>query len=340
MGQHIRLMLLLVTLVAASASECESLERNHAANERRQVNLVVIGECEDAPTWPVIQRTCANYVRTHPSLRIRCVAPQSASPHEQQVLLQGLVDSDADAICVAPLDPTAIRAVIKTLASNGRPVVTLGMDVSDSNRAKYCGPLESDIGRAAAKGTVFALTTEVQTVMVLHAGAENPIYATRYTAFKQALPMEGRAKILRDVDCNASPLDADRLVRLETRRYPRAGCWVFLEDWPMRTLQRNDRIVPLGCGVVLCNGSPRYFDRLRNGQIQAIVTYDYQQALEQALIATASLGEGQLPDRNKMYIVPMEIITTANIDSFEKRWEAWRRGESSPLDQMPTKTLE
>src|SRR6185503_17794538 len=113
----------------------------------------------------------------------------------------------------------------------------------------------------------------------------------------------------------------------ESRKYSRTACWIFLDDWPYRRESNDEPLT--ASAIILCNGSPRHLDRLRSGQVAALITYDQQQAVEFALLA--ALDVARQPDHHvKMRDVPVEIVTAQSAQSYARRWVLWERGDPSP----------
>jgi ABC-type sugar transport system substrate-binding protein len=316
--------MLVWTAGAALAVGCKP-EDQVKPPDREQTHIVVVGEAKDDPTWPVLQAAIRWFTDHYRLATVELQAPDSASAGRQQALLQELVGKDVDAVCLAPTDPNSLRVVVNDLVRCGKRVVTIGRDVPNSDRRMCSGPSEFEIGQAAARACEMALKGRSPTVILLHAGLQDDIYGPRYYGFKEQLRLLADVRLLREVDCGGKTLDAVHLVRTESRRYPRVGCWVLLDDWPLRVIPESDRLLPLGCGIVLCNGSPRYFPRVRDGQILAMIVFDFRRAVEEALFAAARKdqpGGARHPDT---LALPAEIITVRELDSYADRWKAWAR---------------
>lgn len=309
-------------LAVGHTSGCKTQRRPAEAME--PVRIAVVGVAKDDPTWPVIQAAARWFTERNRRAEVEVMATETASPSEQQKLLTELASRPFDAVCVAPADPVSARTAINDLVQQGKRVVTFGRDVPQSNRHAFCGPSEFEIGRAAVRACMAVLKGRLQTIILLHAGAQDEIYGDRYCAFKSELPFLGEATLLREVDCQGRWFDAAHLVRVEARRYPRVGCWVFLDDWPLRAASEKDRLLPLGCGIVLCNGSPRYFKRLRDGRILALIGFDYREAAENALFAAARSGQAAGETFSGSHNIPSEIITIRELESYENRWKQWQ----------------
>lgn len=322
--------LIAVTAVPLLAGGCdrETSERR----DKRMVRLIIVGEAQDDPTWSVLQLTATRFQAEERFAVVEAVAPPTRSPRQQRVLLEGLAARGADAVCIAATDADAVRPTINLLVQKGIPVVTFGRDVPDSGRVVYCGPLEDEIGRAAAEACVAAVQARrTRTVMLLHSGLDDPVYGRRYRSFKRHLAPEQSVVLLREIDCAPNRSDLVVSVRLESRKYPRTACWVFLEDWPLRGLRADDRLLPRGCGLVLCNGSPRYFPLIRDGRATALIGYNFRRAAEEALLAAFWRAEESTSALTPHHITPVEVITIENVTVFEERWRSWRREGGSDL---------
>ncbi|MBN2560225.1 MAG: substrate-binding domain-containing protein [Phycisphaerae bacterium] len=295
-------------------------DEDRAKRRGESARIVVVARAKDEPTWAVIKAVAKQLEEEHRFVDVEVVAPETDSPREQRELLERLATHEVGAVCVAPSDAAAVRSAIDELARNGVPVVTVGLDVVGANQAVYCGPSEMEIGRAAARACDAAVAGRSKTVILLHAGRDDPVYGKRYQGFIQELRFYPDVRLLREVDCAQSRSKAVSLVRLESRKYPRVGCWVFLDDWPLRASPSDEPLLPPGCGVVLCNGLPRYLDRLRDGRIAALITYDYPRSVREALLATVQLAKDRPAVITPRHVAPVEIVTAKELPSYEARW--------------------
>lgn len=328
--------LVLLTLLAPAVEGCRP-GSGRPPRRDRLVRIVVIGEAEDEPTWAVVQATAAAFARNNPLTHIDARAPRTASPSGQLDLLRTLEEEEVDAVCIHPVDSSSLGERIDVLAQRGFPVVAFGCDVQPSERGSYCGPSDFEIGQKSVEAAVGVLAHRAKSIMLLHGGTELEDRSRRYYGFKQGLSLAAGLTLLREVNCQGDRFDSVRLVRMETRRYPRAGCWVFLDDWPFRTLRGGEPLLPLGATTVLCHGSPRHFERLRNGEVQAMIGYDYQKAVAEGLLAAIRMVEDRAGGFSPIVHVPAEIITTRELPDYEARWKLWQRGEPTPPRQSEAK---
>lgn len=303
------------------------------------IRIALVGQTKQDATWPVLQAAARWFSGRSVRAETEAMAPDSASPEAQERMLRGLVGQPFHAVCIVPSDPDAIRTAVQGLVRHGKRVVIIGRDIPQSNRHAYCGPSEFEVGRAAVRACTGALMGRAKSIILLHGGSGEGFSSDRYFGFKNALPMLRDVQVLRELDCGGKILDALRLLRAESHRYPRVGCWVMLDDWPLRAASETERLLPLGCGIVLCNASPRHFARLRDGQILALVGYDFHRAVREALFAAARAAQTAGQTDEGSFDAPTEIITVRELPSYEARWKQWQ-GELVPTTAASAGTQE
>lgn len=309
---------------------------------QEDVKVLFIAASRDEPTWAVVQSTAAQFSARHPRASVDVTAPPVRSPKGQQDLLAAAAkDRACSAVCIMPTDPLAVRDQISRLNESGIPVVTVGRDVPGALRGAYCGPSETMLGRSLAEACGQVLKDRTRTVMLLRTAEDDPIYSTRYHGFKTAAPMAGPLDVLREVDGRRDPQESARRVRTETRRFPRIGCWAFLDDWPLRSLGPNEDLLPLGVTICICGAEPALWPRVRTGAIQAMVGYDIQEAVEEAMFRAVRLARDEAGNLPPERLISTEIFMQRDLPRLEARWEAWTRGEPSasapsrPMDESP-----
>lgn len=292
--------------------------------------IAIVGSSNDDPAWDLLRTVAGEVVAKSPGARVTFFAPESDTPAGQQAVLEKVGASDVDSVCLLPGDPMAIQDQVRELTGNGKRVVLVGRDIPGSTRNLFVGPSELEIGRAAAAACHQVLPAGRRTIMLLHAGAEDPVYGIEYAAFKERLRAFPDISLMKEFDCGANGTRAQQIMRRQSRLYPRLGAWVLLDDWPLRHDVDVKALIPSGCSLIVCRDDPRYTKALRAGEIDAIVTYDMFDAAREAVRAALRLGEirgGEPVDRD---IIPAEVITTDDVDWYEKRWELWQKGIASP----------
>ncbi|HWL93212.1 MAG TPA: substrate-binding domain-containing protein [Phycisphaerae bacterium] len=320
---------ILITIVATQFS-CEPAPVENAYERDVPRLIALIGESESDAAWPVLQAAVARFKNDNPGFEVDLIAPPSPSPTGQQKLLDDLAKKTVSCVCIIPSDALSLRSAVKQLATGGRPVVTIGMDVPDSRRTVFSGPSELEIGQAAAAACALTLENRSPTVITLHAGDANAAYSVRRHAFAQNLPVHGSIQILKELDCSGNAFDAADLIRRESRNFPRVGCWVLFDDWPLRVTARDVRLLPLGSRMVVCGDSPEYLDRVRRGELQAMITFDFFEAVENALATARALIENPTAERPPFVMSKTLTITISELDWYERCWTNWRRGQRSP----------
>ncbi len=320
----------IVCMLALANEGCDSPPIRPPERVKTARTLVLVGDSEDSPLYPVLIGAATAFRLDRPEIAVRVIAPEQLSPVLQQQMLNELASGDDDAVCVIPIDDQAIGPTLNRLAAAGKPVVTALRDAPSSRRIAYSGAAELDIGQKAANAAIDALAGRSRSVVILRADAYDAAYRGRYTAALDALTRSTTAQLMDEVDCDGNPHTALQLVRNMTRKFPRVGAWVFLDDWPMRVLEPRERVLPIGCALVVCADKPELFPRLRSGEIQALVTTDLHAALVRGLEVAYLLAEGEREDRLRTNPLPAQIITLDEIDWHEARWAAWRKGQPSP----------
>ncbi|MCA9255782.1 MAG: substrate-binding domain-containing protein [Phycisphaerales bacterium] len=315
----------LSALLPASVA-CEPEVSPAPSQARNAIRIAFVGTSDDDPAWDVIRTVAGRIVAGRRSASVTFEAPEAGTPAGQQAILESLQSSDVDAVCLAPIDPNAARAAVAGLIQVGKPVVLLGFDIPDSTRSVFVGPNEAEVGEAAAGACAKLLSPARQTIMLLHAGLEHSVYGVRYAAFKAQLKAELRGELFKEFDCGGNSVVAQQIVRRQSRLYPRVGGWVMLDDWALRRLDDDERLTPIGGAVILCRDDPRYFDRVRRGDIDAITTYDLFQAVSEATGATLRLADDRHAELGKFVFMPTEVVTREDIDWHADRWRMWRKG--------------
>lgn len=264
------------------------------------------------------------------SVDVSYFASAESSPTAQQAILRELTRSSVHAALVMPVDPMSIKAEIDTLVSDGIRVVVIGTDVPNSNRVLFLGPAEMALGEATATACARVISGERRSVMLLHAGAEHAAYGLRYSGFRLQSQAEPAIEIFKELDCGGHVTEAQRIVRRQMRLYPRLGCWAFLDDWPIRNWSSGERLVPPECAVVVCRDDPAYFEAMRRGEIDALISYDLYDCVERGIRTAIRLADDREGEFLTTYYVPPQIVTRDDLAWHASRWNRWREGLPAP----------
>lgn len=304
---------MLLLLFVGVGGGCDRVGTPAPVRTKLPLRITLIAETKDDDAWQMLTDVAQAVEQEDQNLRIKLIAPALPSPRAQQGLVRGLIGTPIDGLCIIPTDPEAIRSEVDELAQAGKPVVILGRDIVGAQRRLYCGPTDASIGRAAAQACVEACPKGAKTVLLLHAGQNDPIYGPRYRSFAEELRLHPEITLLKEVDCGQMRADALGLVQETARRYARAGCWVFLEDWPYRALPAGVRPVNSNTRIVLCTSSPNYQRLVRNGQVYALITYDLAAATREALAAVITYARTRAPSLTTLREFPPQTITLETI---------------------------
>ncbi|GMU35251.1 MAG: hypothetical protein AMXMBFR20_31230 [Planctomycetia bacterium] len=320
----------LIALCAVGAGCDENSGESRSRIE--PTRILFVGEGKDVASWRVIEATTKAFGEAHPHVTVEAVAPPISSPVGQKNILVSLADHDVDAICVIPIQPDALGAIVSEIANGGIPVVVVGRDIIGSRRSAYCGPSESELGEKTVTACGMVLEKRSKTLMLLHAAGANERQGFRYRGFQHELPMAGGVHVVREVDCGGDPAEAVRLAKSESRKYPRIGCWALLDDWPLRSLPPHERLFGLGITMVVCDADPSLWPRMEDGQIQAMVGYDLREAIRAGLTIALRLT---MPDDRRFVTdvhIKAEVFTEANLAQLKARWALWEQGKRSPQE--------
>ncbi len=323
LGRSILLLLLgSMTVLAMEACDRPAEDRTNPSH----VSIALVGPGLDDSSWPVLMASAEWFSRIEKDIEVEALAPERASALAQRAMLEQLQeDRRHDVICVMPYDPAAIAAVLRNTVRKGKSVITIGRDVPNSSRYGYCGPSEFEIGRSAARACSQMLEGRPKTILLLHAGRDRGAWSRRLTGFEEEIRSYPDLHVLKALDCGGNSLDALHLVRKETRKYPRTGCWVFLDDWAFDALPAGERMLPLGNGIVLCHTSSEYFRLVDNGRILALITYNLRETVDAALFLAEQAAEDVKASAARNVDAPCEIITARNMADHRAQWIDWVR---------------
>lgn len=318
--------LIALLAVCATIPACDARDSSTSAPSRLSVRIAVVGASANDPAWDVIRTVAGKIVSESPNTSVSLLAPKDGTPAGQQAVLAELQSAKVSAVCVFPNDPESLRDGVRDLVQNGTPVVLLGCDIPGSPRSVFVGPNEMEIGQAAAKASVQLLPVDRRTVMLLHAGLEHTTYGARYTGFMAQLRLEAGAELFKEFDCGGNGVKGQQIIRRQSRLYPRIGGWVLLDDWPLRRLSDSERLVPLGCSLIVCRDDPKYVSAVRRGDIDALVTFDLFDAASEAIRATIRLAQDRSDVALDRIAIPVDVVTIDDVDWHEDRWRLWRKG--------------
>lgn len=300
---------------------------------RRQPGIIaLVAAGRDDPLWPVLQASAKRYDRELCDRTVQYLVPEGNAPQDQIDLLRSLTDPNIVGLCVHLTNADALGPTLQRVHTDGRLVVSIGQPAPPELRAGHVGFQETAVGEALARATLDAVPDQ-GTVMLLHAGAEHPVYAERWRGFADIMRRNPRVAVLAELNCDGDPREARAMIRDRSARYPRLSAWVALADWPLRGLRLIDEAMPKGFQLITFGGLPDQWRLLRDGSSPALVAANYSSMGGLALqLCEVMIGN---PERDKeVYTVDLRTVLPTNLDAYIEDWNAWTR-LGDPPDAKP-----
>lgn len=293
-----------------------------AEPEKRYYRIAVVGVGENDPLWPVFRAGMMRYAAAQPDLRLRFYAPPSVSPYAQAQILRRLLDDhDLAGVCIRLKDAPAIANPVERFRGRGVTVVTFNELGGSTLPAPHCGVDPVALGRAFAATLIEALHAH-GTVLLLHAGDDDPHFGPVLSAFTAGLRGQTGLHLLASLDSRGDPEHAARLVADYTRRFPTASAWVFLWSWPLDAVTAPPIRWPDDMRVIAAPPLPRYWNFMAEGPCVAMIGADYEaigyRALETCFRGVLTRGvvvhaEQAEPD----------VIWRRDLPAFQHQWRQW-----------------
>lgn len=298
--------------------------------------IAFIGAGQHDPLWPILRRGAQEYAETLEALKVRYYLPQGNSPRHQVELLQTLDDPDLSGVCIHITDPQAVRPSLEQLQTRGVQIVSMIAPAPADIGVGHAGFNNHEVGKTLAEATARALNRK-GSIMLIHAGMEHTQYASRLAGFRQNIKRYQDIEIFASDNCQQNPLEARRIIRSKSERFPRLSAWVTLDDWPLRQLGRQDRALPRGMRLITFGGLPNHWPLIRDGRCISAVAVNYHSiGTRAAEFCDAAIREP--PRFPQIYEAPLRIVTLANLDEHIRDWGYWSTGKHAdkPLSgEMP-----
>lgn len=295
--------------------------------------VALIAAGRDDPLWPIIRQGAERYASSPASHQCRFLVPEGNSVRHQVHLLNSLTDPDMRGVCVQIADLDPLLPVLNDLHTRGVRIVSMMQPVPVELRVAHVGFDETALGEALAEATATAIHGEGD-IMVLHAGQSGGSYAPRLAGFEQAILRYPRIQVFASLDCRRNPIEARRLIRERSERFPRLSAWVSLDDWPLRDVGEPQSPLPPGCRMITVGGLPGQWPLIAAGNILAVVAANYREIGERAAEFCANAIKHP-PRFTKVYEIPLRIVTPTNLDEYERDWTFWSTGRYPHLPTSP-----
>ncbi len=284
--------------------------------------IAFVGAGETHPLWPVLRRSAENYSESVGTIEVRYLNPAGRSPQDQINLLRGLTDPAMRGLCVQVEDPLALPGVIDEIEDRGVAIVPMIHPLPGETRAGFAGLNNEEMGTLLADATARVLGGH-GSIMLLHAGAEHPVYGPRLSAFDEEIERHRQIEVFARVDCHGDALQARRLIRERSERFPRLSAWVSLGEWATSGLTSEQALgLPAGCRLITCGGGPEQWPLIRSGRCPAVVVADYHRVGAKAL----QFGETAIRRASSFesrYVAPLKVIDAAGLDQHIADWQQW-----------------
>jgi ribose transport system substrate-binding protein len=310
----------LVPLLVSLACGCEP-EPNVAREEMKGV-IAFVGVAGDDPIWRVLEATALRQQDTVGHLSIRVATPENPTANAQVRLLRRLYSPRMRGLCIQPADGRAMQEILEELRSKGVAVVTMLETVPSHMDFMHAGVDDMAIGRAMADAIHDAVGSE-GTIAIIHDEQRDVHYTDRYLGFQERLRNTPGIHVLRELDCKNNEFVARRQLRDFMERFPRLNGWVSIDDWPLRLIDPEERLLPASCTMVTYNPLPQYWPLIRNGTCHAIIGARYDLVAERAIHMCAAALYGELPSTGS-YAAPPVTVTARNLTVFKLDWFKWR----------------
>ena len=311
-------------------SGCNPLPRSQRpAQGLLNRTVAVVGPVADDPVWPIIRIRAADIEQSERELRFEYYELSQNTGPALRDTLDGINESKATAVFI--FSPAVVSGgnEIDRLSNNGKRVVLVGTDHPKSLRAVYCGPSQSETGRAAARACAEMTPSDRRTSMLLHGSIDDITAAARLTGFKDETERLGKIEIFKQLDCNGDPIEAQRIVRRQSRLYPRVGAFVMLDDWALRTSTLDERLTAATAIVIVCGDSIQLRSLLRNRHIDALIGYNVAQAVDDGLRAAGRLATNSGDEALTRITREPIVVKIDDLENYEAQWEDWSTANST-----------
>ncbi|MDR0909352.1 MAG: substrate-binding domain-containing protein [Spirochaetaceae bacterium] len=175
-------------------------------------------------------REGAKQLKTEKGVDIEIIAnsPPNMALNEQIQIFEDMVSQGVDAICIAPLDPNAIRPLVDNAVAKGVPVVLIDADIPDSKRYCFVGSDHYSVGVTMAKEAIKLLGGK-GTVIIEQGQMTQTAMVDRNRGIHETLDKEAGIKIAaeRTYGTNFAQAAAD-LEDMSTLN-PDFGCLIYMD---------------------------------------------------------------------------------------------------------------
>jgi ribose transport system substrate-binding protein len=306
-----------VLVIGGGGCAPEAPNRPAIPGHRATGTIAVIGAGQDDPRWPVIEATALRYGPLLGGFTVEAHTPAKTDAAAQIDLLAEVEKAKPRGVLIVPAVPSVLGPVLDALRNRGIVVVTLFDRVENPNPFLFAGVDEVAAGRYLADAMCDALGGEGNVLVLTAPDAAH--LTDRALGLHNRLEDRPAIKVLREIDTQDNPFVAQRLLREYVERFPRLDGCIALDDWPLRGVPRDERILPPTCRMVTVRAVPSNWPRLVDGTCAALVTAPYDKIVEAGLRMCATAAQGQ-PVPATSYLADPLVITEANLQRYRASW--------------------
>ena len=106
------------------------------------------------------------------------------------------------------------------------------------------------------------------------------------------------------------------------KRFPRLDGWVAIDNWPLRGLDPQERLLPPSCKLVTTDPSPKLWDHLATGTCFTMIAADYDQMAQQAVLMCAIALEGKVL-RWRTFLAEPRPVWESSLHAYKMKWIEW-----------------
>jgi ABC-type sugar transport system substrate-binding protein len=284
--------------------------------------IAVIGAAEADPLWPVFRGVAERSARGLGSqgVPVRVAAPAKGTPNAQIAAVRALQGPDMRGLCIHPVDSLMMREVLCELQTQGVAVVTMMQRIECADPLPFAGIDEVAAGKELAE-VLLGLLDGAGTAVILSDASAPRSTLDRQLGFTERLNLSSGIEVQRELDCDGNAFVAARMMRDYMERFPRLDAWVALDNWPLRDLAADQRLLPAGCRLITTKPYPAYWSRLTDGTCHALVGVRYERIPEAALRMCLAQMVGE-PLSTEAYLAPPLTITERNLAWFRAHWQS------------------
>jgi len=329
-------------VLAIIGPACEEAARSNAGRPAPRPNegfIAFLGADENDPLWPTMSATAERYREGLGGLDVVTRAPKVRAANAQIALLRELHTPQLRGVCIEPAHGELLRDTLCELQTRGVAVVTMMQRIVCEDPLPLASVDEMAMGRALADAVITELNGAGSIAVIADSGAA-PGVRDRTIGFDERMAIAPSIGILRRLDCAGNAFVAERMIGEYMERFPRLDAWVSLENWPLRELDGDKRLLPEKCQLVTTTPYPEYWPRLYDGTCGALVGAEYERIAEAALQMCLVSARGE-PLASNVYLAPPVTVTVRNLSWYRVNWfKARERPPGSVKDGTQAGTAE